>query len=400
MEQDDLTREEQDLSPMWEFLRDEYDYRELQRGEIRTGIVVSKSEEQIVVNIGAKREGIVPQHDLQRLGPEALAKLRVGDEVPVYIVRPESQEGEIIVSINLARTMQDWQRAKELMDRGEIFEAKVVGYNKGGVVVDFGQLQGFVPRSHLMNLNSRTQGATAQERLSKLVGQTIPVKVIEVNRRQRRLIMSERVAWREWRRRQKERLLLELREGDIRRGRVSSLSDFGVFVDLGGADGLIHLSELSWDRNLRPQDVVKVGQEIDVYVLNVDPQRKRIGLSLKRLQADPWTLVEIKYQPGDIVKGTITNIAKFGAFARLEPGVEGLIHLSELSDVPVSNPRDVARPGQECTLRVLDVDGIRRRIALSLRGVPQPEPRAEARPSASEKGPDSARTEEAAPPVK
>ncbi len=358
---------------MWEFLRDEYDYRELQRGEIRTGVVVSKSDEQIVVDIGAKQEGIVPRNDLERLGPEALAEINVGDEVPVYVVRPQPPDGEIIVSINLARTMQDWQRARELMESGEIFEAEVIGHNKGGVVVSFGHLQGFVPRSHLMHLDSRTSGSTPQERLRSLVGQKIPVKVIEVNRRQRRLIMSERVAWREWRRRQKERLLTELREGEVRRGRVSTLADFGVFVDLGGADGLIHVSELSWDRNVRPKDVVEVGQEIDVYVLNVDRERKRIGLSLKRLQPDPWTLVEIKYQPGDVVRGTITNVTKFGAFAQLEPGVEGLIHISELSDTPVSNPKDVVKPGVECAVRVLDVDGVRRRIALSLRQAPQPE---------------------------
>jgi small subunit ribosomal protein S1 len=360
----EATEPEENTSPMWELLHGEYDHRELQRGEILTGVVVDMTSEQIVVDVGAKREGIVPQSDLARLGPEVLAEIQIGSEVPVYVVRPEFQNGEAILSINLARSQRDWLRAKELLDSGEILEAPVIGHNKGGLLVEFGQLQGFIPRSHLIRLSGRN------ENLAQMKGQAIPVKVIEVNRRQRRLILSERAAWREWRRTQKERLVDKLVPGEVHRGKVTSLADFGAFVDLGGADGLIHLSELSWDRNVRPKDVLKEGQEVEVYVLNVDRERRRIGLSLKRLRPDPWSLVEINYQPGDLVEGVITNVTKFGAFARLDEGIEGLIYLSELSDEPVTNPRDVVHEGDRYQLQVLSVDPNRRRIGLSLRRAP------------------------------
>jgi small subunit ribosomal protein S1 len=380
---------------MWDLLRSEYDYREVQRGEILTGVVVGMDSDHIVVDIGAKREGVVPQSDMERLGAEVLAEIQIGSQVPVYVVRLEGQNGEVILSINLARRERDWLRAKELLDSGEVIEAPVVGHNKGGLVVEFGQIQGFVPRSQLITSSpapllggegssasptshlsphpSPGGGGEGGSDLARMKGQVIPVKVIEVNRRQRRLILSERAAWREWRRRQKERLLDKVVVGEVRRGKVTSLTEFGVFVDLGGADGLIHLSELSWDRNIRPKDVLTEGQEVEVYVLNVDRDRRRIGLSLKRLRPDPWSLVEITYQPGDLVEGVITKVAKFGAFARLDEGIEGLIHLSELSDEPATNPRDVVREGMHHRLKVLSVDPNRRRIGLSLRQVPPEE---------------------------
>ena len=371
MEEEALSSQNDELTPMSEHLLEVYDYRELRRGEIRTGVVISKAEDHLVVDIGVKREGIVPASDLQRLDEDYLEGLREGDEVPVYVVRPEGREGEVVLSINLARTAQDWEHAQALMESGEVIEVEVVGYNKGGVLVNFGMLQGFIPRSHLMRLGPAGQSAKP-EQLAKLRGEIIPVEVIEVNRRQRRLIMSERAAWPIWRQQQKERLLEELQPGEIRKGRVTSLSDFGAFVDLGGADGLIHVSELSWDRNVRPEDVLECGQEVEVYVLNVDRQRRRIGLSLKRLKPDPWLDVEIKYLPGEIVEGTITNVVKFGAFARLEEGIEGLIHLSELADWHVNDPTEVVHPGERHRIKVLSVDPERRRISLSLRQAPQP----------------------------
>jgi len=366
-EEVELVREEGDVSPMWHYLEEEYDYRRLQRGDIRQGVVMSKAEDRIVVNIGAKTEGIVPLSDLERLGEEEVSQIQVGDVVPVYVLRPESQEGDVIVSINLARTVQDWQRARELYESGEIYEGEVVGYNKGGLLVSFGRLQGFVPRSHIVNLGGRTKPGSPMERMAQLVGQSIPLKIIEVSRRRRRLVLSERAAWREWQRRRKEQLLEELQVGEIRHGTVSSICDFGAFVDLGGADGLIHISELSWDRGVHPRDLLRVGQEVDVYVLRIDRERKRIGLSLKRLRPDPWTTVAERYQVGQLVRGTITNVTDFGAFARLEEGIEGLIHVSELADVNPVHPRQMVQEGDVLTLRVISLDPERRRIGLSLR---------------------------------
>ncbi len=349
-------------SEMWAALEsEEYGYQELQRGEIRNGIVIEKTADRIIVDLGAKTEGVVPSDDLAQLGPEAVARIKVGDEVSVYVVRADGNSGEVIVSLSRARGQQDWNHANDLLNSGEIVEAKVVGQNKGGLIVQLGQLQAFVPRSHIV-LESGMG-----ENLAQMVGQTIPIKIIEVDRRQRRLIASERAAWKEWRRGQKERLLDQLAEGAMVTGRVTSITDFGVFVDLGGADGLIHVSELSWDRNVQPKDILHVGQEVEVYVLNVDRDRNRIGLSLKRLRPDPWSTLEERYKSGQLVQGTITNLAKFGAFARIDEGVEGLIHISELADRPVNNPSDVVHEGQVVTVKVLGVDTQRKRVSLSLR---------------------------------
>ena len=355
------------FSPMWRYLEEEYDYQRLQRGDIRQGVVMSKTEDRIVVNIGGKTEGIVPPTDLERLSAEEVSQIRVGDEVPVYVLRPESQDGDVIVSINLARTMQDWQRANDVYESGQIYESEVVGYNKGGLLVSFGRLQGFVPRSHIVNLGGRTDTGSPIERMAQLVGQCIPLKIIEVSRRRRRLVFSERAAWKEWQKRRKERLLEELEVGEIRHGTVSSLCDFGAFVDLGGADGLIHISELSWDRGGRPRDLLHTGQEVEVYVLRMDRERKRIGLSLKRLRPDPWTTVAERVQVGQLVRGTITNVTEFGAFARLEEGIEGLVHASEMADINPAHPRQVVQEGDVLTLRVISLDPARRRIGLSLK---------------------------------
>lgn len=371
------TNQEKELSPMWAALEsDAYGYQELQRGETRTGVVVEKTPERLVVDIGAKTEGVVSANDLDKLGPEAVARINVGDEVTVYVVKTDHSSGEIILSLSQARSQQDWTRANELLASGEIVEAKVIGQNKGGLIAQFGQLQAFIPRSHIVNAG---QG----DSLAHMLGQTIPIKVIEVDRRQRRLIASERVAWKEWRKGQKERLLDQLHEGAVVKGRVTSITDFGAFVDLGGADGLIHVSELSWDRNAQPKDVLRVGQEVEVHVLNVDRERNRIGLSMKRLRPDPWSDLEQRFQPGQLVQGTITNLAKFGAFARIDEGVEGLIHISELTnDRTITNPGDVVREGELYSLKVLKVDLQNKRVSLSLKQAPQAGEASEDEPAA------------------
>lgn len=366
------SEEEQQESLFREALEEgEYDYQRPRRGEIRDGIILRKDSDQIIVDIGAKREGIVPASDLEKLGPEAVAELEVGDQVAVYVLRPESHDGDVIVSINMARQMADWDNAEKLMQAGEILEKTVTGYNKGGLLVQVGQLQGFIPRSHIVDLSGRTEPGTPQERLSQMIGQQLPLKVIEVNRRQRRLILSERAAWREWRAEQKKRLLADLEVDDVRTGRVTSLADFGAFVDLGGADGLIHLSELSWDRGKKPSDLLRVGDEIEVKIISLDRERKRIGLSVKRLKPNPWETLEERYAIGQYIDVEVTNLAKFGAFARLEEGVEGLIHISELSDESVQHPSEVVRVGQVITVQILSIDPQRKRVGLSLRRVPE-----------------------------
>ncbi|MGA9348145.1 MAG: S1 RNA-binding domain-containing protein [Anaerolineae bacterium] len=373
----ELIKEEQVSSPMGELLSEEYDYRHPRRGEIRQATVLSIEPHQIVVDIKAKQDGIVPEGDLERLGEEELTTIDIGDEIPVYVLTPEDSNGNIVVSINMALVHRDWLRAEELFKSGEICEGEISNRNKGGLIIPFGRISGFLPASQLVNMPRRLSHEKKMAKLSEFVEQTLPLKVIEVNRHQRRLIFSERAAQRQWREQKKEQLMSQLCEGDIRRGTVSSLCNFGAFVDLGGADGLVHISELAWYRVKHPREVLSVGDEVDVYVLRLDYKRRRIGLSIKRLQPDPWTLVDDKYQVGQLLQGKITNVVDFGAFARIEPGVEGLIHISQLAEGNVGHPSNVVKMGDELTLRVISVDARRRRIGLSLRQAPPKEELAE-----------------------
>jgi small subunit ribosomal protein S1 len=308
------------------------------------------------------------------MDPELRKSLRVGQQVLAYVIRPEDQDGNIVLSLTRAQMEADWRRAEELYAAEEIFEAQVAGHNKGGLIVRIGRVRGFVPSSQLVSVRRRRADSGEEEEtddseLAKLVGKTLRFKIIELDRRRNRLILSERAAAREWRREQKEKLLNELRENEVRTGVVSSLCDFGAFVDLGGADGLIHLSELSWGRVAHPREVLKVGEEVQVYVLHIDRERRRIALSLKRLQPEPWSQIDQRFTIGQMVEGTITKITNFGAFARLEGDVEGLIHISELSDQRIAHPREVVQEGQTLALRVIRIDSARKRIGLSLRRV-------------------------------
>lgn len=352
---------------MSESVLEEYGYERPKHGEVRKGVVVSVQPTEIIVDIGAKRECIIGASDLHKLGDEAVARIHEGDEVSVYIVKVEDREGHLIGSLHLAEMEADWTRAEEYEKSGEVFEARVSGQNRGGLLVPFGRLRGFVPASHLVGMNN--DSADRPVALGHWVGKTLPFKVIEVNRRRNRLILSYRAARRQWRSQQKKSLLDELKEGDVRKGVVSSLASFGAFVDLGGADGLIHVSELGWYRVEHPREVLQVGQEIEVYVLRVDRESGRIGLSLKRLQPDPWSQVDDKYFPDQLVEGTITRLVDFGAFAEIEKGVEGLIHITELAEPAPARPEDVVQVGQAYLLQVLRIDTRSRRIGLSLRRV-------------------------------
>jgi small subunit ribosomal protein S1 len=245
-----------------------------------------------------------------------------------------------------------------------------VGYNKGGLIVPVGGLRGFVPASQVSLVRrSGATGETPEQRWGKMVGEAVDIRVIEVDRERRRLILSERQALQETRETLKERLLDQLAEGDIRSGRVTSLAEFGAFVNIDGADGLVHLSEISWDRIQHPSEVLSVGQEVNVKVISVDQERKRIGLSIRQLLRDPWLMRVEHLKEGMLIEGTITHLTKFGAFAKLDEEMEGLIHISELSEQRVTHPKEVVREGDVVTLRVIKIDPERRRIGLSLRKV-------------------------------
>jgi small subunit ribosomal protein S1 len=362
---------QQSLHPMAELLEQGYDQMLPKRGDAVEGVIVEINPTEILIDIGSKCEGIVTARDLDQLDPSVRKSLRVGDKVLACVVRPEDSNGNVVLSLSRAMLEGDWRDAARLLEAEEIFEKPVAGYNKGGLIVNIGRVRGFVPASQVVSVRP-AQGGSDEEKeaaFAELVGQTLRLKVIELDRRRNRLILSERAAVREWRQEQKDRLLDELVEGAVRRGVVSSLCDFGAFIDLGGADGLVHLSELSWRRVGHPKQVLSVGQKIDVLVLSVDRERRRIALSIKRLQKEPWTTVEEHYQIGQLITATITKLTDFGAFARVDDDIEGLVHISELSEERIAHPRDVVVEGQEMTLRIIRIDANRQRMGLSLRRV-------------------------------
>jgi small subunit ribosomal protein S1 len=258
-----------------------------------------------------------------------------------------------------------WQLAQKSWEDDEIFELEVMDYNRGGLLVHLHGLRAFVPASQLVDSPNHLEDEEREAELSGRVGKNLSLKIIDVDRDRNRLILSERAAISSEER--EARLLAELCEGDIRRGRVTNLCSFGAFVDLGGVEGLIHVSEMSWGRVRHPDDVLEYGREVEVYVLNVDREAKKIGLSLKRLQPDPWTTVEERYQVGQLVEGTITNVVSFGAFTQVEEGLEGLIHISELAEGNFLHPRNVVKEGDVVTARILNIDSINHRLGLSLR---------------------------------
>lgn len=349
-------------------LLEQHDYDMPQVGDIRQGVIVANTAQGLIIDLGLKRDGIVPQSDLAKLEQDERDALKVNDEVPVYVVQTEDPEA-LVVSIHLARLNQDWIEAEALLASGQIFEGEVIGYNKGGVIVPYGRIRGFVPISHLSEVTPGMGERRRQQRLARLRGETIAVKIIEVDRQRHRLVMSQRDAAKEWEEKRRGELMETLHPGDVRTGYVSGLRDFGAFVNLGGADGLVHISELSWHRIDHPREVVKLGDEVEVYVLGVDPESGRISLSRKKLLPNPWDTVAQRYTQNQLVEGKITRILDYGAFAEIEPGVEGLLHVSQLSRSPVEDPRAVVKEGEVHLLRVVSVDQKRQRIGLSLKAV-------------------------------
>ncbi len=341
--------------------------KSLRRGDIIDGTIMSKSSEGLLINIGYKSEGLVPTREMRSISPEDVEKLDIGDEIIAYVINTEGTDGSAVLSVDRARGEQGWRILEKAMEANETVKGKIVGSNRGGAVVESEGVQGFIPLSQLVGPARDLYVPGGEAPKEGFVGMEVEFKIIELNRRRNRAIFSERAAMQAWKQVQKMRLVTELQEGEIRRGRVAGISNFGAFVDLGGADGLIHISELSWEPVKSPEEVVKVGQEIDVYVLKVDRENLKIALSLRRLKPEPWDEIQKKYQVGQTVRGTITKLANFGAFARLEGGIEGLIHISELAHTVIKHPKEVVEEGQEMELKIIRIEPERRRLGLSLK---------------------------------
>lgn len=342
----------------------DYAYAPPRRGEIREATILQIDDREIIVDLGAKQDGIVPTQDLERMDDSFRDSLEAGASVPVYVVNPRDQNDNLIVSINMGMQRYDWEKARELLETQDVADVKVSGYNKGGILVRWNRLEGFIPSSHLVSANMAVERKDA---MNNLIGTKLSVKVIEVDQDRRRLIFSEREAQKEWRAQRKAKLLAELQEGDVVDGTVTGLRDFGAFVNIGGADGLIHVSELAWHRVDHPRDILTIGDEIEVYVLSLDRETNRIALSRKRLLSDPWDDAQNRYHEGQLVEGQVTNVVDFGAFVALDDGLEGLLHLSEMGDGSLKEPYSYVQKGDRLSLRISHLEPEKRRVGFTQR---------------------------------
>jgi ribosomal protein S1 len=335
----------------------------LAHGDIIDGIVVRIDPDEVLVDVGSKSEGVISNRELGTREQDGV-ELEAGDRIKVFVLQPENEDGNIVLSLRRARAESVWTKAAEKQAAGEVIEAEVREQNKGGLIVNIMGLRGFLPTSQV----SRTHNGNLEE----LVGKRISVKILEVNRKRNRLIASQKAAYDEDRARQRGELFERLKVGDPVRGKVSGLTSYGAFVNLGGADGLIHISELSWERVSNVSEVLQVGQEVDVRVIKLDPDLSRISLSLRQMSQDPWDNIEQRFPTGALLEGQVSKVKKYGAFLEVGDGVEGLLHISELSWDHVERTEDVVKVGDHLRVMVLQADKVRRRISLSLK---QLEPR-------------------------
>ncbi len=356
---------------------DEEDHAEtsdngLKRGDLIEGTVAKNSPTEVLIEVGVDVPGVVNYRELEYLTKSTLDALQEGNKVWVYVLSPANREGRPVLAIGRAKEELNWRQAQEFMDDKQVYEGKIDGYNKGGLIVRFGRIRGFVPASQISaTRRARAQGDTPEERWGDMIGEDVAVKVVEIKRSRSRLILSEQAAQSELRALEKGKLLAELKVGENRTGTVTSLTDFGAFVDIGGADGLVHVTELSWQHVDHPSEVVKVGDQVNVEVISVDAENTRIGLSMRSLSEDPWKAVADEYIVGQLVQATITKLTKFGAFARLvdHEEIEGLVHVSELAEHRVKHPREMVNVGDVMTLRIVKIDHKQRRLGLSLKRV-------------------------------
>ncbi len=345
-------------------LLESYDLTVPEQGQYVEGQILKIDDQEILLDIGAKRDAVVPRYDLAQLDSTWLESLAPGDQVPVQVMEPARGSGELLVSIDRGLAKADWDRARECLESGEILRRTVVGYNKGGLLVQFGRLHAFLPKSQVSALRYLNSGGDLAHRKASLVGEELAVKVIAVEPRKRRLVVSARAA--------EERVAAErlasLSPGDILTGRVARLVDYGAFVDLDGVTGLLHISELSWEHIDRPEELVTPGDAIKVLVKKIDRERGRLSLSRKALLPDPWDVLAERYEIDDLVEGEVVNHVDFGCFVRLpQLGIDGLVHHQEMHDPSTSS--EALPPGQTILVRILDIDRRRRRLSLSQKRV-------------------------------
>jgi small subunit ribosomal protein S1 len=333
----------------------------INEGEVVHGTVVRVDKDEVLVDIGYKSEGVIPVAELsirRSVNPED--EVGIGEEIDALVLTKEDAEGRLILSKKRARFELAWKTIEQKAETGEPIDGKVIEVVKGGLILDLG-VRGFLPAS-LVDIR-RVQD------LDEFLGQTLRCKVIELNRSRNNVVLSRRAVLEDERKEMRQAILDRLQPGDVVEGQISNIVDFGAFVDLDGMDGLIHISEISWSHVNHPSEVLEIGQTVSVKVLDIDRDRQRISLGLKQTQSDPWQQVLEQYNEGDVVEGKVTKVVTFGAFVEIMPGVEGLVHISELAQHHVENPREVVGQGDSVQAKIIEVDPERRRLSLSLKRV-------------------------------
>ena len=352
-------------------LLEEYEPQPMQRGQFISGEVLQIDYNVILADVAAKRTAVVPPHDLAEVEDDIIDQISVGDEVTLCVLRTPRGDEELLVSLNKGLEQADWHRATDLLENEEPIELEVVGYNKGGLLVDFGYLKGFVPASHVPQLQGAHDRQAILSRKTELVGGDLLLKVIEVDRQRRRLILSAKKAQSE-RRRQRLRELKQ-REGETITGCVTNLVSFGAFVDLDGVEGLIHVSEIGWEKVEDPAKYLRRGEEVETVIQSVELERERISLSRKALLPSPWEAYAQEHAPGDLAEGVVTSVTDFGAFVGVAEGIEGLIHTTEMHGTQDFTPEDLLFPGDQLLVRIINIEPQRQRLALSQRRISQKE---------------------------
>jgi small subunit ribosomal protein S1 len=328
-------------------------------GDVVSGEVVRIDKDEVLVDIGYKSEGVIPSTELSiRRSVDPAEEVSLGEQVDALVLTKEDQEGRLVLSKKRARFEKAWRKIEAAAESGEPVEGTVIEVVKGGLILDLG-VRGFLPAS-LVDIRR-------VHNLDEFKGQTLETKVIELNRSRNNVVLSRRAVLEEERKEVREQILGRLQPGMVVEGKISNIVDFGAFVDLDGIDGLIHISELSWSHVNHPSEVLSVGETVRVKVLDIDRERQRISLGLKQTQEDPWRRVLDEYKPGDALEGKVTKVVAFGAFVEIVPGVEGLVHISELAEHHVENPSEVVSPGDQVWVRILEIDEARRRISLSIK---------------------------------
>lgn len=376
------TTDPDDTEPtMAEAMAEQYDEatRTLSRGELVEGRVVDIVDGEVHVDVGYKSEGRIPTGELglpEGQTPEEAVK--IDDKILVQVLQVNEEEGTVVLSKRRAQERGAWKELTEKHDAGEIIEAEVTGRVKGGLLVDVG-VRGFVPASHA--------DVGFVDNLDQFVGQTLRFRIIELDRQRRNVVLSRKELLEEELQEAKEKAFATLEEGQLVSGIVRRLTDFGAFVDIGdGVEGLLHVSEMAWSRVGHPKDVLSEGDEIEIKVLGVDAERERISLSLKAATPDPWTTVDERYSTGQVTTGEVTRTVDFGAFVKLEDGVEGLVHISQLAEHHVEDPAEIVQPGEQVEVRVVNLDPGARRIGLSMREPAPKRERERPRPERRQRG--------------